>query len=225
MRLYSCDEKTILRFHNQGVKFIKDYTSNITRAPRNAFIDAKGRIMGFFDQVRVNDDEIWAVLEKKSVGGLLEHLYKFLYITDTKADPIPSWNIYWDLEGDVEPAEEDVVIPQKAGIMILTKRKLKCEVTKADMTLFRVLNNIPLHGTDFHDEMILCVADEERVSYLKGCYLGQEIVARVHYKGAPPKKLVAKLLRDCSPDQQKQMTSRVTDPRSGDFIGFVFDKT
>jgi tRNA-modifying protein YgfZ len=123
------------------------------------------------------------------------------------------------------PADGDIVIPQKVGQMILTKAKLKPNVTRAEMTQFRVLNGIPWHKIDFNDEMILCVEDEDRISYFKGCYLGQEVIARVHYKGHAPKQLVTKMLRDCDADQRKQLTSRVTDPRSGDFIGFVFDKT
>ena len=155
----------------------------------------------------------------------MTHLFKYLYISDTKVDPDEKMHIYWDLDGEVEPAEEDVVIPQAVGVMLLTRRKLETDVTAADMTQFRVVNGIPLQGVDFNDEMLLCVADEERVSYLKGCYLGQEVLARVHYKGTPPKRLVTKLYKDCTPEQKKEMTSRITDPRSGDFIGFVFDKT
>jgi folate-binding protein YgfZ len=86
------------------------------------------------------------------------------------------------------------------------------------------VNEIPWQGVDFDEEMILCVADEERISYLKGCYLGQEVVARVHYKGRPPKKLVVKMLRDCTADQRKSITSRVTHPATGEVTGFVFEK-
>jgi hypothetical protein len=71
MRLYHCDQKLLVRFHNQGVKFIKDYSTNVLKAPRNAFVDAKGRIMAFFDQVRVNDDEHWVILEAAALEGLI----------------------------------------------------------------------------------------------------------------------------------------------------------
>ena len=225
MRLYHCDQKIVLRFYNQGVRFLKDYSTNVLKEPRNAFVDTKGRIVAVFDQHKVNEDEMWVVVERRCVDRLLKHLFKYLYITDTKAVPQPKMRVYWDLDGDAEPPEGAVLIPQRVGQLWLTPAKLPTNVSRAEMTKFRVLNEIPWQGVDFDDEMILCVTDEERVSYFKGCYLGQEVVARVHYKGRPPKKLVVKMLRDCTVEQRKAMTSRVTDPSSGEIIGFVFDKT
>ena len=68
MRLYRCDQKIVLSFHDQGAAFMKDYSTNIVKAPRNAFIDTKGRIVAVFDQHKVSDDEVWAVMEdRKSV--------------------------------------------------------------------------------------------------------------------------------------------------------------
>ncbi len=203
---------------------MKDYSTNVVKAPHSAFIDGKGRIVAVFDQHKVSDDEIWAVLERKFVERLKAHLFKYLYITDTKAESLENIRVYWDLDGDAEGRPGDVFIPQRAGKLWLTPAELKADVSEADMKKFRVMNEIPLQGTDFDEEMVLCV-DEELVSHIKGCYLGQEIVARVHYKGKPPKKLVVKNLRDCTPEQRREMTSRVVLPSSGEEAGFVFDKT
>jgi len=38
------------------------------------------------------------------------------------------------------------------------------------------------------------------VSYTKGCYLGQETVARVHFRGHPNRKLALAVLTDEPPD-------------------------
>ncbi len=224
MRLYRCDQKIVLSFHNQGAAFMKDYSTNFPKAPRSAFIDTKGRIVAAFDQHKVNDDEVWAVMERGVVERLKAHLFKYLYITDTKAEPLENIHVYWDLDGDGEGKSEDVFIPQKAGRLWLTTSVLKADISDAEMTKFRVVNEIPQQCVDFNEEMVLCV-DEELVSHLKGCYLGQEVVARVHYKGRPPKRLVVKELRDCSPEQCRAMTSRTILPSSGEEAGFVFDKT
>lgn len=225
MRLYPCDQKIILRFHNQGARFIKDYSTNTAAAPHNAFIDAKGRIVAVFDQHRLGEDEMWVVLEKRFVERLQKHLFKYLYITDTKVEPLPGRRVYWDLDNEAEPLEGDVFIPQKAGRLWLTSSKPAGTVSETEMKQFRIRHGIPWQGVDFDEEMILNVEDEERVSYLKGCYLGQEVVARVHYKGRPPKRLVVKRAVDCPPEQRRAMTSRVKDAASGEEMGFVFDKT
>ena len=57
--------------------------------------------------------------------------------------------------------------------------------------------------------MLLNVADEAWVSYTKGCYLGQEIVARVHFRSKPPKKLV---VRSEGEADTALLTSKVKDP-------------
>ena len=228
MRLYLCDQKILLRFHHQGPAFIKAYTTNTVTSPRNAFVDTKGRIVAVFDQHQVSEDEIWVVMEKQCLDRLMKHLSKFIDIADVKVTPDEKMLIYWDLGGGDKlggPAEQSIFIPQLAGRLWLTTSTQVPNVSVEEMTLFRIENNIPWQGVDFDDEPLLCVGDEEYVSYLKGCYLGQEMIARVHYRGKPPRKLNVKLLRDCSGEQRKIMTSQVIDPGTGETIGFVFDKT
>ena len=206
MKLYRCD-KAVLRFYPKGADFLKGYTTNEVSAPRNAFVDLEGKIVAVFDQFKRSEDEVWAVLERKFVGRVMEHLKKYLSLTETQAEVMGSKNVYWDLE---------------AGQLVVTDETLPADVSEEDYTLFRVKNKIPLQGADFDDEMVLNVAEDELVSYTKGCYLGQEIVARVHYRGRPPKKLTVKKARDCSPEEARRLTSKATDRATGESYGFVF---
>ncbi|MCG8461953.1 MAG: hypothetical protein MI919_37190 [Holophagales bacterium] len=55
----------------------------------------------------------------------------------------------------------------------------------------RIAAGLPLYGVDFGDE---CFPQETGlgevgVSYTKGCYLGQEVVARIHYRGGVQRTL------------------------------------
>ena len=185
---------------------MKGYTTNIIEAPKNAFVDLQGKILVVFDQFKKSEDEVWAVLETKFIERLMAHLEKYLFLTETKAERL-NQNVYQDL-GSKE--------------LILSDEKLSADATEEEFTLFRVKNRLPLQGVDFDEEMILNIGNEEFVSYTKGCYLGQEIVARVHYRSKPPKKLVVKKESDCGPEERKRMTSRVTDPATGQGMGFVF---
>jgi glycine cleavage system T protein len=50
--------------------------------------------------------------------------------------------------------------------------------------LLRLEAGLPLYGVDFDDTTIILEAGlENAVSYNKGCYLGQETVAKIHYRG------------------------------------------
>ena len=81
---------------------------------------------------------------------------------------------------------------------------------------------MPVQGIDFDEELLLNVANEEFVSYTKGCYLGQEIIARVHHRSKPPKKLIVKPLEECQPAEAARMTSKCVDPETGKMVGFIF---
>ncbi len=49
---------------------------------------------------------------------------------------------------------------------------------------------IPREGVDVTDANILLEAGYDKaVSFTKGCYLGQEIIARIHYRGQPARQL------------------------------------
>jgi folate-binding protein YgfZ len=57
--------------------------------------------------------------------------------------------------------------------------------------LARIESGRPRHGIDFDAETIPQEAglNERAVSFTKGCYVGQETVARLHYKGKPNRHL------------------------------------
>ena len=175
MKLYACD-KTVLRFYPKAASFLNGYTTNTVEAPRTAFVDIQGKVVAVAHQFKKSEDEVWIAVETPFVGRLLEHLKKYLSLSDTRAERL-SQKVYWDLEG---------------GQLVLSEKALEAPVTEEEFKRYRLEHGLPLQGVDFDREMVLNLGDEGLVSYAKGCYLGQEIVARVHYKGRAPKKLVAK---------------------------------
>jgi folate-binding protein YgfZ len=59
------------------------------------------------------------------------------------------------------------------------------------LEVLRVEAGLPRYGVDASEaNVVLEVVDEsESVSYTKGCYAGQEIIARIHWRGHVAKKL------------------------------------
>lgn len=58
------------------------------------------------------------------------------------------------------------------------------------LEVLRTEAGIPRFGRDFGpDNFPQETGEEEAVSYTKGCYLGQEVVARIHYRGGVQKTL------------------------------------
>ncbi|HEX8723148.1 MAG TPA: glycine cleavage T C-terminal barrel domain-containing protein [Pyrinomonadaceae bacterium] len=96
------------------------------------------------------------------------------------------------------------------------------------LEVLRVEAGVPRYGVDASDaNVVLEVVDEaEAVSYTKGCYAGQEIIARIHWRGHVAKRLAGVVfardaeppadarLRDCAEGREAgRVTSSAYSPR------------
>jgi folate-binding protein YgfZ len=221
MSLYRLD-KDVLAFRPGAAEFFRAYTTNTPDRPLNAFVDLRGRIVAVVDQL-AGPAEILAAVGRPFVRRLASHLERFLDLCGVTMEKTPL-AAYHDLDSRYVPGPDEKTIPQKAGRLVLTASAADASVGEAEYTLFRVRNAIPLQGVDYDDELLLDVFDEDCVSYTKGCYLGQEILARVHARSGPPRRLCVKTEDECTPAQRSSMTSAVDDPRTGRRTGFVFEE-
>jgi len=59
------------------------------------------------------------------------------------------------------------------------------------LEVLRVETGVPRYGVDVSDANVVLevVREDEAVSYTKGCYVGQEIIARIHWRGHVAKRL------------------------------------
>ena len=80
------------------------------------------------------------------------------------------------------PAESKAAVAAALGVP---------EVDEAAAEVVRVEHGRPRYGVDLDDGVIPQEAglNERAVSFTKGCYVGQETVARLHYRGKPNRHL------------------------------------
>jgi len=79
--------------------------------------------------------------------------------------------------GEVEPAREAL----RGGRGIV-------EATRTDAEVFRIRRGVPRFGVDFGDDWLPAEAGlDDLVDTTKGCFLGQESVAKVRNLGHPPR--------------------------------------
>jgi len=99
-------------------------------------------------------------------------------------------------------------------------------VGEAAAECLRVERGRPRYGTDLDDTVIPQEAglNERAVSFTKGCYVGQETVARLHYRGKPNRQLRGLKLSGAAPAGEElefdgrvvgRVTSVATSPRFG----------
>jgi len=76
------------------------------------------------------------------------------------------------------------------------------EVSLEAFEIARIESGVPREGVDAGENYIVLESDlESAVSYTKGCYLGQEIIARIHWRGQPAKRLRGLLVESDQPPQ------------------------
>lgn len=210
----------MLRLGPRAADFLQAYATNAPTAAHGAFVNAQGRIVAVYGQVPLGREESLIVVGRLFVRRLADHLARYLSVFESELLPI-DYSVYHDLDGLYAPAGDEHLIRQKTGAWVITHRSLAATVSDEDYTRFRVRHELPLQGIDYDEEMILNVLGDDHIAYSKGCYLGQEIIARVHYRGQPSKRLVVKGADQCSPLERERMTSAVTDPQTGKTAGFV----
>jgi tRNA-modifying protein YgfZ len=84
----------------------------------------------------------------------------------------------------------DVFMPPDAKAIVAAELGVP-EVEEATAEIVRVERGRPRYGAELDDGVIPQEAglNERAVSFTKGCYVGQETVARLHYRGKPNRHL------------------------------------
>lgn len=64
------------------------------------------------------------------------------------------------------------------------------EISEAIQEIFRIENGVPKYGVEWDETTIVPeLGIDGLISYNKGCYIGQEIIARIHFRGHVAKQL------------------------------------
>jgi folate-binding protein YgfZ len=141
------------------------------------------------------------------VGDLLKHLERYVKLSHVK----------------ISPSGQSAYINLDTGQTVWSSESHANSISDEAFTLFRLEHNIPLMGLDYQaDEFILNVQEQAYVSYTKGCFLGQEPVAKVHNRAQPARRLIVAFENECSAEQAAKMTSKAMDPQRAQVKGFVF---
>ena len=109
-------------------------------------------------------------------------------------------SVIGDIELDAVPPDEEhswvegergIYVRTYAGVDIIGHDPPAADASDADAECVRIEAGIPRYGLDMDGDTIPQEAgiNERAVSFTKGCYVGQETVARLFYKGKPNRHL------------------------------------
>jgi folate-binding protein YgfZ len=179
-----------------------------------AFLTHKGKMLG---DLRVLDlgDELWLDTERVALQELFNMIRRYKLGRDVELHKRTLERALLSLIGPGAPSvgehEHDSAAQEIGGVPITLVRtdvgtdvicpaeasdEIKAalgvpEVGEAVAEIVRIEHGRPRYGIDLDDSVIPQEAglNERAVSFTKGCYVGQETVARLHYRGKPNRHL------------------------------------
>lgn len=123
--------------------------------------------------------------------------------------------------------EAQAAAKMREAILETGKPKGAREISESAFDIARIEAGQPREGIDAGEEYIILESElEAAVSYTKGCYLGQEVIARIHWRGQPAKRLRGFLLEvDALPPRGTELFAvegQMAGRRAGEITSSVF---
>ncbi len=113
------------------------------------------------------------------------------------------------------------------GDEVLGERPEGDEASEEEAERARIEAGIPRWGSELDESILPAEAglDETHISFTKGCYPGQEPIARLHYRGHVNRRLRVLEVKDAKPgdeiEHDGKTVGRITSAVSGLALGFV----
>ena len=130
-------------------------------------------------------------------------------------------------KAEVEPEQHDSWLVL-GGDEVMDVRPEGDEASAEEVERWRIESRIPKWGAELDDAILPAEAglEETHISFSKGCYPGQEPIARQHYRGKVNRKLrVLDIDGDVKPGDELQLgdrvVGRVTSAIDGVALGYV----
>ncbi len=194
----------------ESVQFLDGLISNDMKTLEDggqmlaAFPNAQGRLLAVVRVVRQGDSFLFET-EEATREKVFKNLFRFTFAGDFFVEDVSAQFRYFELFGYVPPVELG-----EGGVRYEGGRSVGCFVGsdlaeafletlgELDLVLIsndvyetlRIENGIPLYGIDMDETTIVPeLGLDGLISYNKGCYIGQEIIARIHFRGHVAKQL------------------------------------
>ena len=189
-----------------------------------AFCDLKGRVITDFTAVLTSETTVLMRVSKGVAALLQEHLAKYLMFSKTKMTTL-EWHC-WGCSDSSESATSGIRVPRPDGhseVWSSPSNPPAHAMPANKWLLFRIkrgLARIHEHSVGKYLPQDLNYDLNGFVDFDKGCYTGQEIIARLHYRGQPKRRLSLLTVRSST---QPASDERIIDSATGKSIGSVVE--
>ncbi len=176
-----------------------------------AFPNAQGRTLALV-RVLKKDGAFWFETEEATREKVFNNLFRFTLAGDFFVEDLSEKYDCISMENGKRKMENDEIIefeknigfdyfvPNETSKEFISDLKSQnaVEISGELYGVLRIEQGIPLYGVDVDETTIVPEIGDEAISYNKGCYIGQEIIARIHFRGHVAKRLTGLILSEPS---------------------------
>ncbi|OOF59611.1 CAF17-like 4Fe-4S cluster assembly/insertion protein YgfZ [Rodentibacter genomosp. 2] len=155
-----------------------------------AHCDPKGKVNAIFRLLKVSSEQFFLLVRKDLLPSALEALKKYAVFSKVCFD-LRDWQIVGVIGekcGKIQPHFTLEIDEQRAILLNETSLAVTFNADEQEWELADIQAGIPHLSAKMQNEFIPQAmnlqAIEQAVSFTKGCYIGQETVARAKYRGA-----------------------------------------
>jgi len=171
-----------------------------------AFPSAQGRLVAIVRVLR-QGDRFLLDTEEATREKLFQNLFRFTFAGDFFVEDLSDNFKYFEIFGAERANSAFVSFSEIVFggnqttcyfVPVGAETGFRAELTKSDLLgisdelyeLLRIENGVPKYGIDMDDTTIVPeLGLDDMISYKKGCYIGQEIIARIYFRGHVAKRL------------------------------------
>ena len=176
-----------------------------------AFPNAQGRLLALV-RLQWQGDRFLIETEEASREKLFQNLFRFTFAGDFFVEDLSEQFSYFEVFGrpeDVYHADVADMFPGSYAFLakhgasyfmpidqtervrnLLVNENNSIEIDEEIYEVLRIESGIPKYGVDMDETTIIPeLGLDGMISYTKGCYVGQEIIARIHFRGHVAKQL------------------------------------
>lgn len=192
---------------NEAVQFLNGLiTNDVAKLEEGsqmlaAFPNAQGRLIAVVNVMRTGERFLFET-EEATHPALHQNLFRFTFAGDFFVEDLSLNYRYYNLVGDFDKPVDSLVFDGRGsrGVFVPNEsveafgRSLSASgaalISKDVYEVMRIESGVPLFGIDMDESTIVPeLGLDGLISYSKGCYIGQEIIARIHFRGHVAKQL------------------------------------
>jgi folate-binding protein YgfZ len=238
----------------EAVQFLNGLiTNDVAKLEENAqllaaFPNAQGRLIAVVRVLRRGDKFLFET-EEATHEKVFTNLFRFTFAGDFFVEDLSENYRFFSLLNFKSQISDSICFPTNVGVdcFVLNapsdvlffeelEKQNAIEISDELYEVLRVEQGIPRYGVDIDETTIVPeIGLPEIISYNKGCYIGQEIIARIHFRGHIAKQLTGLIfegenasvnpndeLKTADGKNAGKITSAVFSPKLGKQIALGF---